>query len=44
MVLSDEEKVRRQADQVCVKELNESKPFDEVSKDNLLTKLLGFEF
>ena len=44
MVLSDEEKVPYVRDQVSVRELNESKPYDDVPKGYLLTKLLGFEF
>jgi len=42
MVLSDEEKASQRC-QVRVRELNESKPSDDVSKrTKLLTKLLGF--
>ena len=40
MVLSDEEKASLRC-QVSVEELNESKPYDDVSKEYLLTKLLA---
>ena len=43
MVLSDEEKVAPKRHQVIVRELNESKPYEDVSKGTkLLTKLLDF--